>query len=166
MGYEADLSSHYASVRRRLLGPEIKQAPYRIVSPQVATVIPPLPLKPPPAPPPIKLGLKALFEWVCAREGFSPIEVHSESRSSPITLVRHIFCHLAFFRKKSTTTRIARFLKKDHTTVLHGVRRVAILRERDRLLSERLTRYEAAIDAALNIGGEEHCLCPRCPFRY
>ena len=165
MGYEADLSSHYASVRRRLLGPEKRQTPVHLVEPE-----PPDPPKSnavtiPPAPPPVKLGLKALFEWVCEREGFSHVEVHSDSRCGSIPLVRQIFCHLAYFRKKSTTSQIARFLGKDHTTVIHGVRKVALRRASDRILNERLTRYESAIDAALNVGGDEHCLCPQCPFR-
>ena len=166
MGYEADLSSHYASVRRRLLGPEKQQRWVRLVEPE-----PPEPEKPhsvtiPPPPPPVNLGLKPLFIWVCEREGFKPAEVHSDSRKGALPLVRQIFSHLAYFRKQHNTSQIGRFLKNDHTTVIHSVNRIVHLRTSDKLLNERLTRYERAIDLALNVGGEEHpCLCLRCPFR-
>ena len=165
MSYESELGAHYAKIHRRLLGPEKKQTPLHLVKPEPPEPEKPHSVKLSPPSPPIKLGLKPLFIWLCEKEGFHPLEVKSDTRKLAIARVRLIFYHLANYYKTYPFTRIGRFMDRDHTTVMVGVRNLAKYRERDSLLNERVSRYEAAITAALNVNEEKLGLCSRCPFK-
>ena len=77
-------------------------------------------------------------------------EIRCESREACVVLPRHIAMWLQRKATKASWHQIARFWLQDHVTVMHGVRKIDVLRESDqaaRLLTDWWLRKLAAVDA-------------------
>lgn len=65
-------------------------------------------------------------------------------RGPEFALARHVVMFLASTRTKHSLAVIGRCLNRDHTTVLHGIRRIAELVKADPAFAARLERVAAA----------------------
>ena len=61
----------------------------------------------------------------------SLIHLKSDRRDENSSKPRHAFCWLCFECTYKTTTQIAKFLRRDHTTVLHSLKRATQMRRED-----------------------------------
>lgn len=130
MSYAAELSTHYAAVRRRLAPP-----PRRAV--------PPARVAPAPAPLPswARFGVEVAHERrlaeqmhasiahiqaaVCIDYGITSVELISHRRAQRLVRARHVAMWLCCRLTPASTPVIGRcFGGRDHTTVLHAVRRI------------------------------------------
>lgn len=64
-----------------------------------------------------------ILKEVCRKYGFSVLDIKSMRRQGPLVRARFEFMWRAKKETKRSLPEIGRFLGKDHTTVLHGVRR-------------------------------------------
>ena len=61
----------------------------------------------------------------------SIIHLKSDRRDEHSSKPRHAFCWLCFECTYKTSTQIGKFLKRDHTTVLHSLKRATQMRRED-----------------------------------
>lgn len=70
------------------------------------------------------LRLMSICEAVCDYFDVQPSELRGKRRHQDIARARHIFCYIAFEYTDSSKKKIGHFLNRDHTTVIHALRRV------------------------------------------
>lgn len=107
------------------------------VPPRPAAPPPPPPPPPPPfagVPPQIRAVLRGprmrvIDSVLCDAFGVSLELLHSAARSIPAPLARQHGFYLARTLLGMTMPQIGRWYKRDHTSVLHGVRKIERLRE-------------------------------------
>lgn len=164
------LAGHYSAVRRRLMGGDksnvvpfptkkTHQRPSSVKSGAILSIPPikvvymfqPLPFNPsvtvepvPSTPRPITVDL--IQRIVCAHYGITRIDIISDRRSRDITWPRQVAMYLV----KSITPRSLpdigkRFGGKDHTTVMHAVRKVTERATTDQCLATTLSILEHKI---------------------
>jgi len=99
---------------------------------------------------------KILMLEICEKHFLSPVEILSNRRTGPIVTARQELMYRLRMETTWSLPQIGRFLDKDHTTILHGVRAHA---ERNKLPavgrfhssdSAAMAIQMGAIDAALN----------------
>jgi chromosomal replication initiation ATPase DnaA len=71
-----------------------------------------------------KLKLHYILRAVCQFCGISHDDIISDRRTHRFTRPRHLFLHLARELTNATWGEIGKVIKKDHTTVIYGWRRV------------------------------------------
>lgn len=82
----------------------------------------------------------------CAAEFNITLEqLIGESRQAPIVLARFAAMALASRLLGYSLPRIGRLLRRDHTTVLNGIRRITAMAEDDPALAARLDRLAASL---------------------
>ena len=135
-GYESGLRASYAAVHQRLR----YAAPLRIAAPPVKVEVAPVEVAEPPKPRARDMMMLASeigpFRWksiadqVCKKRGV-PIElIRGDGRAKPVCAARHELCYRLYTETGMSLPQVGRFLSKDHSTVLHSVRRYkAILAE-------------------------------------
>ena len=69
-------------------------------------------------------SLKDILLAVCEVYDAYPLDIKSDRRAAEILLPRHITMVLAKYLTASSTAAIGRFLGKDHTTVMHALRKM------------------------------------------
>lgn len=75
------------------------------------------------------------------------IDIKSKRRNVEFTLPRQVFCYLAREKTEQSYPYIGRFLGgRDHTTVLHAVRKIERLQKSDLALAEKIKWLSGAID--------------------
>lgn len=91
----------------------------------------PAPPDPRPAPRfiPHMTPLPTLMEIVSRETGISIDDIKSEWRDRRIVRARQIFFYAAHIKFRYSFPRIGRYVRRDHSTVLHGAQRVASNRE-------------------------------------
>lgn len=93
-----------------------------------------------------RLTCHHILEVVCRFEGVRVSDVKSPSRTDVDTWPRHIAMYLCHTLTKQSYNQIARIVgRRDHTTVKHGVERIAAARAVDAKLDERLKEYERVL---------------------
>lgn len=76
-----------------------------------------------------------------------PIDIKSKRRNADIVLPRQVFCFLAREKTLQSYPYIGRFLGgRDHTTVLHAVRKIEFMQKSDLALAEKIRWLSAVID--------------------
>jgi chromosomal replication initiation ATPase DnaA len=98
-----------------------------------------------PAPPKPGDRFAAVLEVVCADFGVERDLVLGVTRQAHAALARQVAMALAQRCLAYSLPRIGRLLHRDHTTVLHGVRRINRLAEGDADFAARLDRLATAI---------------------
>jgi chromosomal replication initiation ATPase DnaA len=83
---------------------------------------------------------------VAAEFGTTREHLMGESRDAGVVLARWAAMTLAHRLLGYSTPRIGRLLRRDHTTVLHGIRRIAALAEDQPDLAARLDRLAKTIN--------------------
>ena len=82
------------------------------------------------------LSLHQIRNAVCAYYGVPVAEVLSLRRTARIMRPRHVLFYLARMLTTCTLPQIGRFLAgRDHTTVLHGINKIACLKHSDAQLA-------------------------------
>jgi chromosomal replication initiation ATPase DnaA len=139
---ERDLSMRYAAARGRLR---------RIPStPSVAAALDPDD-EGSPAPPPV--SCRFVFAHVCAFYGVSAIDLCSARRPRWIVRPRQVAMHLArTLTLKSLPEIGSRLGERNHTTVLHGLRRIAAQLPRDLSLARDIAELTRRITNRENPG--------------
>lgn len=143
----ADLRENYRKVRARLWP---APPPTPVVVPAQAPE--PLPPPPPPPPPPRTnvprpVALRdMLFRLVEHETGFKRIALASRRRTDPYVDARCILFWLGH-RQHFSYPQLGRWCKRDHTTVLHCVRRVERQREVDKEYADFLDFLEWQVNA-------------------
>ena len=66
---------------------------------------------------------KAIADEVCKKHGIQMQFIRGENRSKPTCAARHELCYRLYTETGMSYPQIGRFLSKDHSTVLHSVRR-------------------------------------------
>ena len=66
------------------------------------------------------LKLSELAEIVCRNANAKVNELSGTSRISRIVIARQILCYLAYNFGNHTLVKIAKFIKKDHTTIMYS----------------------------------------------
>lgn len=74
------------------------------------------------------LGLTRIAQFVCRAFGVTLSQLQGPQRNQHVARPRQVVCWLAYGTGDYTASQIGRFLRRDHSTVLHGVRQVWNLR--------------------------------------
>ena len=69
----------------------------------------------------IDLNLITILEAVCSSTDVIPHDILAQNRKRPISTARQLFCYIANVHYNFTLTSIAKFLNKDHSTVIHSI---------------------------------------------
>jgi hypothetical protein len=85
----------------------------------------------------------------CDRDAF-----FKQDRSAPLPTARGLAAEIMRRRFGWSFPRIARELRRDHSSVIHMIRRLERGKQRDRHLAERCNDIEAAFDSAMRAGDE------------
>ena len=174
MSYESALRTHYAEIHSRLCGkppkppakiPPIHKRKYNHRN-KLSGLSPQSPQSKPLLLPPSHLNLASLFKWVAESEGLTVQEMRSEQRLKHIGRSRFIFYHLARLVGHYALNRIGLQSNKDHSTVAHGILRLAELRLRNSDLDARVSHYERLLETANHAAAHPEVMtCQNCPFR-
>ena len=107
----------------------------------------------PPMPP--ALSIRTIQRAVCEHYGVRLIDLPSERRTKAIVLSRQVAVWLSRRLMTHSLPEIGHhFGDRDHTTVLHAVRRIDQLRQSDPAMQARLDAFIAALQPALRGLGE------------
>ncbi len=81
--------------------------------------------------------------------GFTKAEFLADRRTGPIVRARHISMYLAKKLTLRSLPEIGRRFGRDHTTILHGIRKVECLMKTDAVLTAEIAGLEAVILEAI-----------------
>ena len=82
------------------------------------------------------LSLHQIRNAVCAYYGVSVQDVISDRRTARVVRARHVMFYLSKMLTTCSLPKIGRFLGgRDHTTVLHGLNKIAVLKHSDAQLA-------------------------------
>lgn len=90
------------------------------------------------------LSLSAVMDEVSIHFGVKISDIKSQRRGRNISWPRQIFCYLARHHTDKTFAQIGNFVNRDHTTVMHAIKRVKEARR-----SEKTDRIVSQIEARL-----------------
>ena len=68
--------------------------------------------------------MKTVAEMVATKTGYNWFELRSDRRERPLANARHLFWYMAKEFTGGTMSHLGRLLDKDHTSVIHGIRRI------------------------------------------
>lgn len=77
------------------------------------------------------VSIKTIAEMVTAQTGISLMELKSRRRNVKVAVARHLFWYLAKENTKKTLMFMGQFLEKDHTSVIHGIKKTKARMESD-----------------------------------
>lgn len=69
----------------------------------------------------VDINLNVVLEAVCSATDIIPHDILADNRQRHISTARHLFCFVAYTHYGYTLMAIARFLSKDHSTVIHSI---------------------------------------------
>lgn len=163
-----DLVGHYAAVRRRLMSkapsnvvafPRQKAIPEPILSPwgmfwrygkgiidlrQLQSSVPVNLVPKEPVRPPIRI--RDIQRAVCEHYGVTGTDLLSARRTADVTFARQVSCYLAKTLTLKSLPEIGRKTGgRDHTTILHAVRKITIMAESNGVLAEELALLEGRL---------------------
>lgn len=96
---------------------------------------------------PIPRSIRRIVDQVAAHFGVSKGHLLGEPRAAHITLARHVAMHLCRELHGFSLPFIGRAFNRDHTSVLHAVRRIAALRQADPQLAAQVDALAETIMA-------------------
>lgn len=86
-----------------------------------------------------------IFQMVTTKERVSQTLVLSPQRFKLVCDARNIIYYLAALYSRKSLPQIAAFMKRDHTTIMHGRNKISRDRKTDDVLDSRLNWYEEQI---------------------
>ena len=105
--------------------------------------------------------LKRCLAAVCQHYGVKPEDIAAPTRKQTNVIPRHHFCWVVFTHRLDLSyARIAEFLNRDHTTVMHGVRKFAVekhlktadIEAVERIIHDTFQKAEGARAASAPVG--------------
>ena len=81
-----------------------------------------------------EVSMRSLMKAVCHELDTTLVEMRSKRRAHDIAYKRHIFYYLAQKHSLASLPKIGRFMNRDHTSVLHGIKKIRSLYEGDKSL--------------------------------
>ena len=127
-----------AAAQNRPLYPPIPAAAFKEAHAILDCAPPPLPSEP--------VSIKRIQIAAAEEYGVTLIDLLSDRRSANVVLPRQIAMYLAWAMTKSSTTGIGRcFGGRDHTTVMHGYRKIEAMVAGDPDFAARVARLRARI---------------------
>ncbi len=130
---------------------EIRQVvdiPVTRLKPEPPKIVPKIPEVPPQFNRP---AMKTVVSAVASYYAVPEAQIYSECREKFPTRVRHIALYLASRLCGRSFAEIGRYANRDHTTVLHGVRKIERLLASDELLRAQIDKIKELIN--LGAGG-------------
>jgi hypothetical protein len=151
----SELMKHYAAVRARL---NPRPPPARLRAPVAAAPPKPLPVDPtPPAQIVRRLNpVRTIIHAAAQHAGLQPLQIVSHRHRAPLVRARHIAMFLAYDMTSMSFPAIgSQFDDRDHTTILHAVKKIERLIPTDCKLAADVEAVRAlAIAADPTLGPE------------
>jgi chromosomal replication initiator protein len=94
----------------------------------------------------MKYSLRDITDGVCTRFGLTREEIRGPARQRAVARPRQILMYLAREMTGQSLPQIGRYLGRDHTTILHGVRRINTLIAGQPYLAEAITECRNIIE--------------------
>ena len=92
-----------------------------------------------------QITLRQIILAVCAYYNVPKIDLLSKRRNSHLTIARHVAFYLARKHTLMSQPMIGKFMKRDHTSVIHGVRKIANQALTDPILAEDIKIIETEL---------------------
>ena len=155
----AELTAHYSQTRRKLrsLGPPVVEVKPPVINIPITEAKPSVTIikcicekcgketAPPdtePQLPKFNISIRRIVRFVSEQEHIPIIDLMSARRTQNIVRPRQIVHYLARKLTLKSLPEIGRHVgSRDHTTILHSVRKIEWLRTTDLVLDEKLNRY-------------------------
>lgn len=109
-----------------------------------------------------------IVDAVAAEFEIRRTSILSDRREFKIALARHVCMALAERTLSYSLPRIGRLVNRDHTTVLHGIRRIRVMCVADPAFAARIDALAARLQQTICAPGQEctdpgseHCRCHR-----
>jgi hypothetical protein len=144
-----ELTEHYAAVRKRLTSPNLRVVEITESKPESA----PMPAEDPGAPIAAlrSLSVKTIAEAVARKYNIAVLDIACDRRTADLVRPRQIVFYLARTLTGLSLPVIGRAVgNRDHTTALHGFRKIEKLRKTDGPLHLRLLELEVELKGARN----------------
>jgi hypothetical protein len=96
-----------------------------------------------------EVTMRSLLKATCHELDTDSVQMRSKRRTADIAYKRHIFYYLARKHSISSLTSIGKFMNRDHTSVMHGIKKVKSLYENDdwfKSLSSKIVESAEMID--------------------
>lgn len=116
----------------------------------------PVPPEPPPEPPSYKpfgrtdLTFSSTLQFAAKEFHITGKQIRSRNRTQEISLPRQVAIWLAAKNRLQSLAGMGRYLKMDHTTMIHAKNRITSLMASDDILRDRILTLESKILAAFN----------------
>jgi len=101
------------------------------------------------------IKMSGILRIVSAETGIPAMHIVANRRFKSFVEARQAFCWLAKNKTIKSLPEIGRFIKRDHTTVLHAVRAAEQRMQKDPRYADLLDRCEQSIDAILAANSQE-----------
>ena len=100
------------------------------------------------------IPIKAVFEAVALHDKIPLADIMGESRSAKVVMSRHIAFYLCVKLSKRGWSEMKHYTGRDHTTILHGFRRVSKLVCNDPEMNARV--HQISVDILTDFGHDPH----------
>lgn len=146
-------AAHYASVRARLRNPPPR---VKVIPIQQHIEVTAIPIVAPrveerqaeePSPKPRYPTFKSVLDATCEEFGVRQIDVYADRRHKPVARARHVVMYLMYEITEHSFPRIGRFMRRDHTSIMHGHQKITRLLQEN----EKLRGHVEAIKARVKI---------------
>lgn len=98
----------------------------------------------------LPLQIKAIVAAVAASFGVSPADIKTKQRTHLLVVPRHVCMHLARKLTARTLNEIGNALGgMDHTSIIHGARKIEKRRRADPAFDQKIYEIEAALSACM-----------------
>jgi predicted transcriptional regulator with HTH domain len=100
-----------------------------------------------------EISMRSLMKAVCHQLDTDLVEMRSSRRTQDISYKRHVFYYLAQKYSFASYPKIAKFANRDHTSVMHGIKKVKSLYVGDKSFENLVN---AIVESARLIDGVEN----------
>jgi hypothetical protein len=148
-----ELTEHYAAVRKRLTSPNLRVVEIAESKPESGAIAIPVAPDDPGAPIAVlrSLSVKTIAEAVARKYNIAVLDIACDRRTADLVRPRQIVFYLARTLTGLSLPVIGRAVgNRDHTTALHGFRKIEKLRKTDGPLHLRLLELEVELTGERN----------------
>ena len=89
--------------------------------------------------------IETIMRMVAEKEGVVEHTIASDRRSKRIVHARYVTFYLIYILTNYSMPAIGRMFSKDHTTILHGIRKIETERKKDPVFDSTLRHYESVL---------------------
>jgi hypothetical protein len=96
-------------------------------------------------------SLESARKAVCEAFDVTKDELMSKSRAGYITVPRFAFMYLSYYLTDNSTTVVGQYLSRDHTTIIHGLRRaIELARENEQRRKQQIKEIREFVEQTLD----------------